>query len=353
MMSTSYVERMSDNTDPPRGEGTSFSSIDSLITECNNFLSQISQIRDSLEAGSGSKGIMQAAHKLRQWRSRRRDERLHSVMHSLLPRIKSNEEYLRDFIIQIVEKKLALRDQARHLKCRLEACINYNGDYIDGQEDLIEEMRNAVNSLSTESSVVKVMVSFNVELVRQRVMETVRHNRSFVSWGSKAVLLRPISEQELAEDSDHPALMERLNRLRESREQLVMQLSQLLETREAHIVNLDAATLLHKNLLDLLQNDGISSSDSQVFDHAHCHDCSYVQSISRDCVVHLQSLTKQTVDASQRLLQLVELREKVRDSAEFLSVDDLSDGSTHSAAPSPVTPNKGEGVRTTPVDTND
>ena len=160
---------------------------------------------------------MQAAHKLRQWRSRRRDEKLHAVMHSLLPRIKASEEYLRDFIIQIVEKKLALRDQARYLKCRLDSCINYNGDSIDGQEDLIEEMRNAVNRLSTESTIVKGMVSFNVELVRQRVMETVRHNRTFVSWGSKAVLLRPISEQELAEDADHPLLMGRLNHIREVR----------------------------------------------------------------------------------------------------------------------------------------
>ena len=209
--------RMSDNTDPPRGEGPTFCNIDSIIVECNNYLAQISQIRDDFESLSASKGIMQAAHKLRQWRSRRRDEKLHAVMHSLLPRIKASEEYLRDFIIQIVEKKLALRDQARYLKCRLDSCINYNGDSIDGQEDLIEEMRNAVNRLSTESTIVKGMVSFNVELVRQRVMETVRHNRTFVSWGSKAVLLRPISEQELAEDADHPLLMGRLNHIREVR----------------------------------------------------------------------------------------------------------------------------------------
>jgi hypothetical protein len=208
----------SDSFDSPRENGPNFVNIDSLIVECNNFLGQISQIKDSLEGpNSQGTGILQAAKKLRQWRSRRRDEKLNSMMNSLLPRIKANEEYLRDFIIQIVEKKLALRDQARHLKCRLDACIVYNGDYIDGQEDMIEAMRNVVNALSTESSIVKSMVSFNVELVRQRVMETVRHSRTFVSWGSKAVLLRPISEAELAEDSDHPALMARLNGLREVR----------------------------------------------------------------------------------------------------------------------------------------
>ena len=78
-----------------------------------------------------------------------------------------------------------------------------------------------------------------------------------------------------------------------------------------------------------------SAPDGQPFDHAQCHDCSYVQSISKDCVTHLQSLTKQTVESSQRLLQLVELREKVRDSAEFLSIDDMGD-STHSSPPPPA-----------------
>jgi hypothetical protein len=45
--------------------------------------------------------------------------------------------------------------------------------------------------------------------------------------------------------------------------------------------------------------------------HDQCHDCSYVQMITSDCINHLNLLTKQTVDASQRLLQLVELRERV------------------------------------------
>jgi hypothetical protein len=109
----------------------------------------------------------------------------------------------------------------------------------------------------------------------------------------------------------------------------VLQLSQLLEAREVHIGNLEASSSVHKNLVDLLSLAGASEDSSAgsnsaepVFDHEQCHDCSYVQSISRDCVTHLQNLTKQTVDASQRLLQLVELRERVRDSAEFLRLEE-------------------------------
>ena len=194
--------------------------LDNLINESESFLLQIQQI--SLEtmnssSSNSSSSVLQATKKFRQWRSKRRDEKLLLTMNALLPRIKSSEELLRDTIIQIVEKKLALRDQARHLKHRLDACIAYNAHYVDSQEEVIDEMRNSVNSLSTESAYVKAMVAFNVELVRQRVMETVRNNRTFVSWGSKAVLLRPISEQELSEDADHPTLMSRLNTIREVR----------------------------------------------------------------------------------------------------------------------------------------
>jgi hypothetical protein len=204
------------STDP-----MSLANLDHLINESENFLIQISQISQEMGTSSSSSSqdnsssMLQAAKKFRQWRSRRRDEKLLITMNSLLPRIKLSEEYLRDLIIQIVEKKLALRDQARHLKHRLDACIAYNSHAISSQEEIIDEMRNSVNALSTESALVKAMVAFNVELVRQKVMETVRNNRTFVSWGSKAVLLRPISEQELSEDADHPTLMTRLNTIRE------------------------------------------------------------------------------------------------------------------------------------------
>jgi hypothetical protein len=57
---------------------------------------------------------------------------------------------------------------------------------------------------------------------------------------------------------------------------------------------------------------GASSKGGVTFNHDQCHDCSYVQMITNDCITHLNLLTKQTAEASQRLLQLVELRERVR-----------------------------------------
>lgn len=100
------------------------------------------------------------------------------------------------------------------------------------------------------------------------------------------------------------------------------------------MVNLANATATHKTLCELLaaagedmnsMEPGYSSKSSEgvskgnagpnsggiIFNHDQCHDCSYVQLITNDCINHLNLLTKQTVDASQRLLQLVELRERV------------------------------------------
>lgn len=101
------------------------------------------------------------------------------------------------------------------------------------------------------------------------------------------------------------------------------------------MVNLENSSLTHKALCELLSAAGEdmeslkppprssptgsegsggsqqASKGAVSLNHDQCHDCSYVQMITNDCINHLNLLTKQTVDASQRLLQLVELRERV------------------------------------------
>ncbi len=93
------------------------------------------------------------------------------------------------------------------------------------------------------------------------------------------------------------------------------------------MINLENASEAHKSLVDLLCATGedmnsldaayarspydSTPSASNQFNHDQCHDCSYVQMITADCIAHLNSLAKQTGEASQRLLQLVELRERV------------------------------------------
>lgn len=54
------------------------------------------------------------------------------------------------------------------------------------------------------------------------------------------------------------------------------------------------------------------------FDHGRCTDCSYGYMKTCDCTNHLNALQKQSVDANDRLQQLVEMRERVFEEAEKL-----------------------------------
>lgn len=153
-------------------EDTASKSFDALMNESEAFLEQIRSIPEF----EGNYLL-----KFKAWRSKRRDKNLYLTMTGLIRRIKSAEEQLRDTIIQVVEKKLALRDQARHLKCRLNSCIKYNTNFVQSQEHFVEDMRNNVNGLSSESSDIKAAVAFNCELVRQKIIQTVKQNRTFVS----------------------------------------------------------------------------------------------------------------------------------------------------------------------------
>jgi hypothetical protein len=106
------------------------------------------------------------------------------------------------------------------------------------------------------------------------------------------------------------------------REGLVTRLSHILEVRETHLNNLESCTKSSKKLIDLLRVTDDEAMGAQpplqTFDHSLCHDCAYVETITSDCVAHLEKLTQQTAESSQKLLWLVELREKVRENGEFL-----------------------------------
>ena len=80
--------------------------------------------------------------------------------------------------------------------------MTFNTASVAQQDPVISDMREIVNMLSSVSSEVKSMVTFNAELVRQKSIQRVAQGsgRSFVSWGSRTVMLRPVSEHELNDD---------------------------------------------------------------------------------------------------------------------------------------------------------
>ena len=109
----------------------------------------------------------------------------------------------------------------------------------------------------------------------------------------------------------------------------------MLEERETHRTNLESCLLATSDLTDLLRKSGGEDVTSgYTFDHAHCDDCTCVHSIAAECDKHLKSLVSQSMEASQRLLVLVEIRERVRECGELLleegaSFEESQLGSNH------------------------
>lgn len=62
------------------------------------------------------------------------------------------------------------------------------------------------------------------------------------------------------------------------------------------------------------------------FDHARCTDCSYGFSMASDCINHLAALQKQALNASERLQELVEMRERMLEASEAFRLSQFEDG---------------------------
>lgn len=245
--------------------------------------------------------------RLRNWRIRRNDSQITIGFESLFPRLLKAVEDTTILASEIDEKTIALRDQACVLKVRLNACICYNTEYLANKSGMVEEMRRVVDMLSAYSAEIKIMITFNVEVIRQKLVQSVSQGRQFVTWNSRAMLMRPISETELGEDADHIFLMSKLRFIRESKEELMVKLTDMLELREQHTVNLEAGTAAYTDVCDLIesvnesmqlprQSELQSVAANMPYDHSTCPDCSIIHTMAEQCVEHLSSLIRQQED---------------------------------------------------------
>ena len=92
----------------------------------------------------------------------------------LQPKIIENEQILRTILLQIFDKKSALLSQAYHLVSRLNACIKYQDQRLIESETPINEIRDIIENLVTESSNIKLMAIFNNEILKQKKVQGVR-----------------------------------------------------------------------------------------------------------------------------------------------------------------------------------
>jgi hypothetical protein len=185
---------------------------DQILEECQVFLQQASDTNFVTFPL-----VTRLAPNVRNWRMKRRDTRLISVYESLYPRIVASEKELRNIMGEVVEKKSDIRNQARHIQARLEACIAANKSQLQTTESPVDELRILINKLSGESALLKEMIEFNKELLRFGTVEQVSKGQSFVRWGaltSKAPAKKVLTEAELMKDDAHPDIEQKLVSLR-------------------------------------------------------------------------------------------------------------------------------------------
>ncbi len=290
---------------------TPIDEVDNLLNDCNEFLSQSKSELVIIPFSPFSR--------VRNWRMKRRDNKLFEVYDLLIPRIKNSEKSLRQLIGEIVEKKNALRLQGRHLIARLNSCIKFNRDMSEQISIPEEDFRNTIKQLSDQSAIVKSMMSFNQEVLRLKNVESISKGKTFISWSSRTAMTKPMSDAELAQDSDHPTLTMYLGSLRELREKCVKHLNHLLEEKEAHMSNhYNCETALQK-LAAFLKKDhpgDYSDNIDEIFDHSLCTDCLCCYSLTNECMNHLTALQEQVQCANKRLQDLVEIRENINEIAD-------------------------------------
>ena len=184
---------------------------DKLLSECEKY---IEETKSELFVLPFVPSFSLLANNVRAWRNKRKDSKLVVGYQTLEPKIAVVEKSLRGVIGDVVEKKGALRVQARYLQVRLEECAKHNKALLDTTETPLEETRNFVNILSNESKVLKDMSTFNAEILKMQSLES---QSKFQMYGSRWVQgrQRVQNEVDVSKDLDHVALQDRLNSLRE------------------------------------------------------------------------------------------------------------------------------------------
>jgi hypothetical protein len=257
---------------------------------------------------------------------------LDAIMTGILQKIEVAEEKLRTRMIEMTEKKAALKDQAAYLKDRVESCILYNRSEMDSMEKQSSIIRKLVNDYSDRCSSLKVMLSFSEDVVKlsqreQRNKSDMEAGRFIPAWRLNAPLdgsVVTMTTEELCNDENYAYLDRKLEQMRSMRTKLANRLKDMLESKESLILALSDVSTARRKLCHLLHidegqeigqgngTDDIHSSDVK-FDHKQCHDCYASSSLTSDCAEHLQRVTADTIEITRRLTMVVEIRERVRD----------------------------------------
>jgi len=304
---------------------------DKLLQECQVFMQQAQTDLFTIPLPTFALKVTG----VRSWRTRQRDTKLMAMYSSLVPRIIEAEKVLRNIIGEVVEKKNALRVQAKYLNVRLATCLQHNKSLLDASETPVVDLRSHVDDLCNESAMLKAMLLFNKEVLRIRKLEANhRDKQSFMRWGQKppSSSRKAFTDAELADDPDHTVIEARLELIRQVQVKFMTALTALLEKRSVEQCNFENcersihAIALLTNRAGVMGGETTSAEDATIsFDHSRCSDCSYGYSITSDCTNHMITLQKQGHEANNRLRELVVMREKMAEvSLQFVGANSTS-----------------------------
>eukprot|EP00601_Ochromonadales_sp_CCMP2298_P016708 CAMPEP_0173239624 /NCGR_PEP_ID=MMETSP1142-20121109/13316_1 /TAXON_ID=483371 /ORGANISM="non described non described, Strain CCMP2298" /LENGTH=323 /DNA_ID=CAMNT_0014170659 /DNA_START=125 /DNA_END=1094 /DNA_ORIENTATION=+ len=322
------LEGILDPDEAPQVDFAPIAAADRVLEDCQFFVDQASSVKFDLFPL-----LTLMSSGVKTWNAKRRDARLATLYTQLHPRITASEAQLRSIIAQVVEKKMDVRVQAQKLQQRLKACVLFNKTQLGQSEAPVEALRGLISTLSSESALLKQMIEFNKELLCFKASEKISKGQGYVRWGGLAARTpgrRAHTWQEgsgrggIGDDDAHPEMEGRLVQLRKLREQFVAALGSVLELRGAQLSHLDNCEHALRIASDIASRSGVTAqqldlqnvpdspgaTEEGTWDHAQCGDCSYGYARTGDCTMHLGALHLQSLQANDRLQQLVQLRER-------------------------------------------
>jgi len=121
--------------------------------------------------------------RIRNWREKRKDDRLIIRHQQLQPQIQDAEMSLRNVLMNAMSLKDSLKAFAQECYTQLVACIDFTNKSLSMCEPIVEELRLVVDKVMSETLHLKAMLQFNVEIVKQLKFQ-LRVKAQIPSWGT-------------------------------------------------------------------------------------------------------------------------------------------------------------------------
>ena len=188
-----------------------------------------------------------------------------------------------------------------------------------------------VSQFSTFSSYVKEMLNFHSEVLKQKQLENISRGRHVNSW-PPLIQSRQASYNniDITPDEDHEMIMTRLDELKQTRQKFADFLSYVLEEKEAFKHNFDNCNKAANRLKEITRYDEKIEEDHEMsYDHDRCTDCGYQSILATHCCQNINALNEHAKETNDRLHEIVEIREKMRELAEYALTKNATEEKAH------------------------